>query len=154
MKGLTILQLCHASVLLDPLVLFFLSPVGRMQQTCSPAPSLSLTHHWHRRQRRREVSMGPGPSRMRVRGIFDKILWSGDKAQVSRRDSERFRQLSPLFHRTLGFKFLSRLETPTICPLTSPGGACRVTCGFFRHPYLFSHRGQSLSRSLLRSFSA
>lgn len=59
--------------------------------------------------------------------------------------SERFRQSSQLLDRILGFEFLSRLDTPNICPPTSPQGALKVTKGCPNHPYLPRHRGQSLS---------
>lgn len=90
-----------------------------------------------------ERSFSLGSPGMSALGTFNKILWWGNMPK--QKGSERFRQLSQLLDRILGFRFLSRLDTPSICPRTSPQGALKVTKGLPSHPYWSMHRGQSLS---------
>lgn len=141
MKSLKTLQPDSANVLVGNFLLLFSSGQGPSSMAICPCPS-SLTVQ-KTKEHKREVSIGLGSPGMSALGIHDKVLWSGNMPK--QKGSERFRQLSQLFDRILGFKSLSRLDTPNICPLTSPRGALKVTKGRSRHPYLSRHRGQSVS---------
>lgn len=106
-----------------------------------PCPSSLIVQST--KEHKREINIGLGSPGMSALGTHDQVLWSGNMPK--QKGSERIRQLSQLFDRSLGFKFLSRLDTPNICPLTSRRGCLKGHQRHSRHPYLSMHRGQSIS---------